>query len=177
MRRVILDLCSGSGAWSQPYFDAGYDVRRFEVANGFDVRLALYPDAIVQGVLAAPPCTVFSYARNRYPPTDDELRAALSVVDACIRIATLAKPKWWALENPVNKLRRFLGEPAFTFRQWEYGDPADKHTGLWGHFTPPMFTVGERTKPSIFKTAQQNADPEDGITPPGFAQAFFEANP
>ncbi len=152
-------------------------MRRFEVANGPDVRLARYPNAIVQGVLAAPPCTVFSYARNRHPPTDDELRAALSVVDACIRIATVVKPKWWALENPVNKLRWFLGEPAFTFRQWEYGDPADKRTGLWGRFTPPMFTVGERTKPSTYKTSRQNADPEDGITPPGFAQAFFEANP
>ena len=177
MKSVILDLCSGSGAWSQPYIDAGYDVRRFEVANGYDVRLARYPDVIVQGVLAAPPCTVFSYARNRYPPTDDELRAALSVVDACVRIATVTKPKWWALENPRNKLRRYLGEPAFVFRQWEYGDPADKPTGLWGQFTPPMFLVGKRTKPSTYKTSRQNADPEDGITPAGFAQAFFEANP
>ena len=177
MTKVILDLCSGSGAWSQPYVDAGYEVRRLELANGHDVRLTRYPDGPIHGVLAAPPCTVFSYARNRYQPTDDELRLALSVVDSCIRIATIARPKWWALENPVNKLRRFIGEPAFTFRQWEYGDAADKNTGLWGSFNPPMFVVGERTKPSTFGTKKKNADPKDGITPPGFAQAFFEANP
>ena len=181
MKRIILDLCSGSGAWSQPYVDSGgYDVHHIEMADGHqnkDVRLLRYEGDYVHGVLAAPPCTVFSYARNRYPPTDEELLAALSVVDACVRIATVTKPKWWALENPVNKLRWFLGPPAFTFRQWEDGDPAHKNTGLWGNFNPPMFQVGERTKASTFKTSLQNADPEDGITPPGFARAFFEANP
>ena len=25
--RIILDLCGGTGAWSKPYKDAGYDVR------------------------------------------------------------------------------------------------------------------------------------------------------
>jgi ubiquinone/menaquinone biosynthesis C-methylase UbiE len=28
--KVILDLCGGSGAWSKPYKDAGYDVRVLE---------------------------------------------------------------------------------------------------------------------------------------------------
>ena len=179
-RGVILDLCSGSGAWSQPYVDAGYDVHRIELEDGHqgrDVRLFRFPDSDIHGILAAPPCTVFSYARNRYPPSDNEVRAAISVVDACVRIATVTKPKWWVLENPINKVRWFLGPPVFTFRQWEYGDPAEKPTGLWGRFTPPMFRVGKRTKPSTFKTKKENASPRDGITQAGFAQAFFEANP
>lgn len=25
--KIILDLCGGTGAWSKPYSDAGYDVR------------------------------------------------------------------------------------------------------------------------------------------------------
>ena len=25
--RIILDLCGGTGAWSRPYKEAGYDVR------------------------------------------------------------------------------------------------------------------------------------------------------
>ena len=25
--RIILDLCGGTGSWSKPYKDAGYDVR------------------------------------------------------------------------------------------------------------------------------------------------------
>lgn len=27
MKKIILDLCGGSGSWSKPYKDAGYDVR------------------------------------------------------------------------------------------------------------------------------------------------------
>ena len=26
-KKIILDLCGGTGAWSKPYADAGYDVR------------------------------------------------------------------------------------------------------------------------------------------------------
>ena len=26
-KKIILDLCGGTGAWSKPYKDAGYDVR------------------------------------------------------------------------------------------------------------------------------------------------------
>ena len=105
---IILDLCAGTGAWSQPYVDAGYDVR-------------LMRHGAAHGILAAPPYTVFSYARNRYEPTDQELRDALSVVDACLRVIFAAKPVWWVLENPVNKLRRYLGPPVWTFRQWALG--------------------------------------------------------
>ena len=27
MGKIILDLCGGTGSWSKPYKDAGYDVR------------------------------------------------------------------------------------------------------------------------------------------------------
>lgn len=157
--RVILDLCAGTGtgAWSEPYVEAGYDVRRIDLPT--DVRLLTFPGN-VWGILAAPPCTVFSYARNRYPPTDAELLAALSVADACLRLVVVCRPSWWALENPLNKLRRYLGPPTMTFKQWEYGDPAHKPTGA-----------------STWGTSTMNAHPDDAITPPLFAQAFFEANP
>ena len=172
--RVILDLCAGTGAWGQPYADAGYDVRRFDLPQ--DVRLEKYAGP-VHGILAAPPCTVFSYARNRYPPTDAEILAALSVVDACLRFVMVCRPSWWALENPVNKLRRYLGPPTMTFKQWEYGDAAHKPTALWGNFTLPIKCAAERTKVSTWQTSTMNAHPDDAITPPRFAQAFFEVNP
>jgi hypothetical protein len=69
----ILDLCGGTGAWSKPYADAGYDVEVVDpLRDGRDVRLFQRVSADIHGILAAPPCTVFSYARNRYPPTDEE---------------------------------------------------------------------------------------------------------
>lgn len=173
--RIILDLCGGTGAWSRPYVEAGYDVRVITLPD--DVRLLRYEQSGIHGILAAPPCTCFSHARNRYPPTEFELINALSVVDACLRAVTIYKPAWWALENPRAKLRHYLGKPQFEFYQWEFGDPGHKPTCLWGSFSLPIKTPGPRLKPSTYKTNVPNANPRDAITPPGFARAFFRANP
>ena len=35
--KIILDLCGGTGAWSAPYKDAGYDVRVITLPE-YDVR-------------------------------------------------------------------------------------------------------------------------------------------
>jgi len=171
----VLDLCGGTGAWSRPYREAGYCVEVVDLPS--DVRLLEWTGARVHGILAAPPCTVQSYARNRYPPTDDELLASLSVVDACLRVIFAQKPRWWALENPRNKLRRYLGPATLEFYQWEYGDPGHKPTCIWGEFNPPPKQPKPRRKPSTFRTKMENASPEDAITPAGFARAFFESNP
>lgn len=175
--KTILDLCGGTGAWSKPYRDAGYDVRLIDLPD--DVRILEFDESLkVHGILAAPPCTIFSYVRQRYGlPKDWEVFDALSIVDACLRAVIIYKPKWWALENPRNKLRRYLGKAPLTFKQWWYGDGQEKPTCIWGDFNMPFFMPGKRTKPSTFKTSKQNADPKDAITPPGFAKAFFEANP
>jgi hypothetical protein len=175
---LILDLCGGSGSWSRPYSEAGYDVEIVDpLHDGQDVRLMKYRKFPIHGILCAPPCTVFSYARNRYMPTDTELQQALSVVDACLRIVTVQQPRWWALENPRNKLRRYLGPAPLEFYQWEYGDAGHKPTCIWGRFALPQKSARARTKPSTWKTKQQNADPKDAITPAGFAEAFYRANP
>lgn len=174
----VLDLCGGSGAWSQPYRETGYDVEVVDpVVDSRDVRLLLAKQGRVHGILAAPPCTVWSYARNRYPPTPAEMVASLSVVDACLRIIAVQRPRWWALENPRNKLRRFLGPARLEFYQWEYGDAGHKPTCIWGDFVVPVKRPRPRTKPSTWRTKRENARPEDAVTPAGFARAFFEANP
>lgn len=58
----ILSLFDLSGAWSQPYSDAGYIVHRVDLAMGVDARLLKAPDMPVHGILAAPP------ARSSPPP-------------------------------------------------------------------------------------------------------------
>jgi hypothetical protein len=173
MRR-ILDLCAGSGAWSEPYAEfPGYEVIRVTLPQ--DVRL-LENVGPVHGILAAPPCTVFSNAGAWVKRSDDELRDALSVADACLRFVAICRPKWWALENPVGKLAKFYGEPRMWFDPCDYGDPYTKKTGLWGDFTIP-----EKNRIAPFGGSYAHRfcgkdKAKRAITPPGFATAFFWAN-
>jgi hypothetical protein len=177
MNKLILDLCAGSGAWSQPYRDAGYLVRRVDLPE--DVRLFPHWKLRVHGILAAPPCTVFAASGARWARTEGEMLQALSVVDACLRFVAICRPKWWALENPVGKLRRWLGPPTMRFDPCDYGDPYTKRTLLWGQFTLPKPAVVLPDGPNPIHRMGPSKDraAKRSITPPGFAQAFFEANP
>lgn len=179
--RVILDLCAGSGAWSEPYQRAGYAVRRVTLPAD-DVRTFI-PPARVWGILAAPPCTEFSLAKNG---RERDFVRGLETVAACHRIILTARPRWWALENPVGLLSRFLGRPAFVFQPHDFGDPWTKRTAIWGEFNAP--TPGPYVRPisgggPICERCSPDAPgpcsvaDHRAITPPGFARAFFEANP
>ena len=187
---VILSLCDHTGNWARPYADAGYDVRLVDIKQGQDVRLLKLPNVPVHGILAAPPCTVFASSGARWPRTDDEMRNGLSVVDACLRVVLMCQPKWWALENPVGKLRQYLGPPVFRFDPCDFGAMAEedaytKRTCLWGSFViPSSLVLGRNTgveptqgskmhlmAPSPERQALRSA------TPMGFAKAFFQANP
>lgn len=182
---LILDLCAGSGAWSEPYLKAGYDVVRVDLLAGDDVRLWAHGRR-PHGILAAPPCTMFCRMRMcRGEPTVGEFREALSVVDACLRAVAIYQPAWWALENPQGYLARWLGPPALKFDPWEYGDPWTKRTWVWGLFTTPRLApvrardswVRKHERGSRRQTGLARTAAERSATPPGFAHAFFEANP
>ena len=182
--RIILDLCGGTGAWSKPYRDAGYDVRLVTMPE-MDVRLYV-PPKHVRGILAAPPCTYFCRMRMcRGTPTDDQFREGLAVVDACLRIISVAKPVWWALENPQGYLHRWLGEPSLKFHPCDFGDPYTKRTWVWGDFRTPRARPVRPTGPLVnSRTGHPKGRKglalnitERSATPPGFAQAFMEANP
>ena len=167
--RLILDLCAGSGSWSAPYEQAGYRVVRVTLPGG-DVRTYVPPPG-VWGILAAPPCTEFSRAKTSQPRDFIE---GMSCVNACLRIVLQAKPVWWALENPAGYLPRFLGPPRDSFEPCEFGDPWTKRTALWGDFTLPR--RGPFVQPTGSAMDRSSAAAR-AVTPPGFARAFFEANP
>ena len=177
MSRLILDLCAGSGAWSEPYLKAGYLVRRIELP--WDVRLIEYDHVLVHGILAAPPCTVFASSGARWVRTPEQIREALSVVDACLRAVAIYRPAWWALENPVGTLRRWLGPPTMRFDPCDYGDPYTKRTQLWGHFNlpKPAGVIPERLNRIHRMAPSPDRAAKRSITPPAFAAAFCEANP
>lgn len=187
--KIILDLCGGSGAWSKDYKDAGYDVRLITLPE-HDVTDYISP-VNVWGVLAATPCTEFSLALNAFPERERNFLMGMIPVNACFRIIWRSNPVFWALENPVGLLSRWLGKPQFIFHPWEFGDPYTKATALWGNFKNPVKKYGKKTaimtEDQIIR-CRENRKPQDSgskeqkaykraITPPGFAKAFFEANP
>lgn len=187
--KIILDLCGGTGAWSKPYKEADYDVRLITLPE-YDVRTYIPPKNIY-GILAAPPCTMFSLARTKAIKPRN-LEEGMEIVCACLKVIwicqyELKSPhaketplKFWALENPKGLLKRFLGKPVLEFDPWQFGDNYKKKTHLWGWFNEPKKLILE--KPNLPKFGSDrgiefrfNAELKS-ITPLGFARAFYEAN-
>lgn len=154
--QTILDLCGGTGSWSKPYRDKGYDVKvltlpDFDVVKWreYDWLIKLINKNKIHGILAALPCTMFSIARNdKTARKPRDLKGGMEIVQACLDIVheCLCRQhrksgeglKWWALENPYSGyLKRFIGEPILTFHPYEYGDPYTKNTAIWGDFNIP----------------------------------------
>jgi len=193
MRKIILDLCGGSGAWSKPYKDANYDVRNITLPD-YDVNIYEPPKG-VYGILAAPPCQMFSFARMKAKKPRD-LKNGMKTVISCLKIiwecqyqierkyTKKTSLKFWALENPNGFLKYFLGKPAFIFDPWNFEDMYKKKTYLWGYFNNPKkiwFIKPDCPKFSDLKsiyydTKIWNRKEARSITPQGFAKAFFEAN-
>lgn len=199
-KKIILDLCGGTGAWSKPYRDAGYDVRVITLPE-YNVTATAFVDNYIHfestkdtmvidtekvyGVLAAPPCTEFSLAKSTKPR---DFKKGIVVVRACVEIIWACrlgnKIAFWAIENPRGFLRQFLGKPAFTFEQWEFGDEGIKPTDLWGYFNEPRKTETDRSnrKSVKYPNGRHNAvgwsrsAEKRAITPQGFANAFYKAN-
>lgn len=192
--KIILDLCGGTGSWSKPYKEAGYDVRLITLPY-YDVRTYKPPEN-VYGVLAAPPCTHFSIAGCHLWNEKDrtgQTAEALDIVYSCLRIIKECKPKFWALENPKGRLRRFLGAPTYRFNQSDFGAPYKKPTCLWGDFN--IFIVPGPINNNLKRFDEMRVSelyqlPEGysldidhckraaqrSILPPAFCQAFFNAN-
>lgn len=205
MNKIILDLCGGTGAWSKPYKDAGYDVRVITLPDydvtkyllddqgihfGRDEEWILWKD--VYGILAAPPCTMFSLARTR-AKTPRDFNEGMQVVENCLHIIwecrKRSKLAFWALENPMGYLRQFLGKPPMTFDPCDFGDNYTKKTDLWGYYNLPKkkpyklteeeeeaYRVNKRKLPNVATMFGSNQAAKRAITPKGFAEAFYKAN-
>lgn len=197
--RIILDLCGGTGSWSKPYRDNGYDVRvithpTYDVFDYFE-----YKDFIknIHGIMAAPTCTMFSLARTT-ASTERDLEGGFKLVHRCLEIIWDCKfngnLKFWALENPMGYLRQILGKPPLTFNPCDYGANYTKKTDLWGYYNLPVLNKKILSQEEIAKCKINNRDlpelPEDYILPKNFksqaarrsmtdsnfAMAFYKAN-
>jgi hypothetical protein len=191
----ILDLCGGTGSWSRPFVENGCKVINVTLPN-YDVRTFSPPNNIC-GILAAPPCPMFSFMRtNAKKPRD--LKCGMEIVISCLQIIwkcqyrikkdtqKYSPLKFWALENPRGMLNWFLGKPAFEFNPYDFGDNYKKNTCLWGHFKSPIKNPIKCDKPKFDRLLTKEIHGEyygtlsrterRAITPNRFADAFFNAN-
>ena len=195
MSKIILSLCDYTGNWSKPYKDAGYDVRTFDLQHNpdHDIRLIKKINEPIYGILCAPPCTAFALSGAQYWPKKDKdgsTLEGLSIVDACLRIVLVHKPRFWVLENPVGRLKDYIGDYCYTFHPYEFAgytnsddDRYTKKTLLWGNFNPPikkplepLKTSAQGSKIQIVGGKSKNRQNFRSATPLGFALAFYQAN-
>jgi len=193
MRKIILDLCGGTGSWAKPYKDNGYQVITLTLPD-FDVEQWIWDKSFVEllqsntvhGILAAPPCTMFSIARNDKTALEKRnLKKGINTVQACLDIVheCLYNPyrvdknslKFWALENPASGyLKRFLGNPPFIFDPSEYGDNHTKKTALWGMFNEPKKTTKALTlkgdENNYVKSVEKYFDEKKHLIPEGYRE-------
>jgi len=144
--KIILHLCADIGSDSKPYRDNGYNVR----CIGKNIGVENYhPPKNVYGIIANPPCTMFSFARTNAKKKRD-LQEGMFLVKECLRIIwecqyeiisdqqRKSPLKFWCIENPMKgSLNWFLGRPVLIFQPYEYGDDYQKMTALWGCFNIP----------------------------------------
>jgi len=187
--KIILDLCGGTGAWSKPYKDAGYDVRLITLPE-YDV-LTYMPPSNIYGVLAAPPCNCFCRPGARWwndMDSDGRTNYAVKVFRRCYFMAIKTAGVFWALENPPGRHMKLMPElprPSYKISPYLFGHPWEKQTYLWGRFN--LFWPTDIVKPISTKRSPSghtqgriaylsSSSPERTITPSGLAKAFFEAN-
>ncbi|MDD5565204.1 MAG: hypothetical protein PHQ91_15930 [Thermoanaerobaculaceae bacterium] len=193
--KIILHLCCNENnpTDSIEYINQGYDVRLV----GKSIGVENYdPPENVYGIIANPPCTMFSIARLNPNFGLRDLREGMFLVNHCLRIIwecqydvksngqSISNLKFWCIENPGSGLLKwFLGKPAFTYQPFEYGENFTKLTALWGMFNEPI-------KPLLFNPISSKRSKATNLNygfsdkqkakrsecPYSFAKAFFEAN-
>lgn len=197
--KVVLSLFDTSGEWSRPWEEAGYQVYRFDIqdnpelgdVNNFNVEFFAdwfgdFYGQEVFAILAACPCTDFARSGCRHfgsKDLDGRTKASVELVHQTLRVIEYYKPALWAVENPVGRIERLGGLPAWrlSFDPCHVGDPYTKKTLIWGRFNadlpvaPVMPVEGSKMhlKYGGRSLATKNAR---SVTPEGFSYAFFMAN-
>ena len=191
--KTILHLCcSKLASDSQIYSEYGYNVIKVGLDFGLDV-MTYKPPENVYGIIANPPCTMFSIARTK-AKTPRDLRQGMETVIACLKIIwecqynlngdqRTSNLKFWMIENPATGfLKWFFGNPVFQYSQHEYGYHLTKRTALWGMFNLPKRPILYNPLPTGSTIGKKHEKTKHDMQtrskcPINFAKAFFEVNP
>ena len=143
--KTILSLFDYSGTWSAPYAAAGHNVVQLDIKHDpelADVRkfsVEYLMDTLgldmVDGILAAPPCTDFAGSGAQYWGTKDAdgtTAASVEMVRQVIRCVEYFKPDFWIIENPIGRLPKLvqgLGKP-LVIHPWQLAGHVDADLSL-----------------------------------------------
>jgi len=169
----VLDLFSGLGGFSAAFEDSDrWDVTTVDIeaefnpdirADVFDLRPSDF-DTDFDVVLASPPCTQFSRAGNHdnwdhenHVPTSAESKDAVGLIYHTLGLIKSQSPAYWFLENPLGRLRWFLGKPTGAVSYCQYGKDYMKPTDIWGDH-PPMAYLRCNEGDNCHQTNQPNRD-------------------
>jgi hypothetical protein len=168
--KVVLSLFDLTGAWSEPWVEAGYQVYRFDIQDkwtmtdettGEEVNLGDINQFSVQyfqdlfgdfegndvyAILAACPCTDFASSGARHFKAKDasgQTLDSINLVKKTLAVIEYWRPSIWAIENPVGRIEKLGGLPPWrlSFEPYMFGDPYTKKTLLWGRFNADLPTA------------------------------------
>lgn len=127
----MLDVCSGLGGASQPFYDNTWDVLRLEnnpllkdVPNTALVDILNLPlenlesSVPIDLIWCSPPCREFSLGyhspRVKAARNKENFDPNMDLLYKCIEIIEYLKPRYWVIENVRGAIKYFkpkLGEP------------------------------------------------------------------
>jgi hypothetical protein len=81
----------------------------------------------------------------------------MEIVGSCFEAVAVLKPKHWLIENPMGRLRWFLGKPPQTIRLCDYGSPYRKLTDLWGDIRLPFLACQHKPIAYVETEGKMNA--------------------
>ncbi len=143
-----LELCSGTGSFSKVAKEMGYDTttvdkeRKFKPDICCDIKY-FDPTSFINKIdilWMSPPCTEFSLSKSTQHRDFDK---GLELVNRCVELMNIIKPKWFIFENPVgflNKLEVLNCFPQYKVSYCKYGFDYRKNTHIWTNIPfEPMF--------------------------------------
>lgn len=201
--KTLLSLYDKSGVWSGPFADAGWNVILWDLGHQtdyyrtftdvMDATADYFYDHIfdnygtVDGILIAQPCTDFATSGARWFAEKDAngvTDLSIELTYQSLRIVDLCNPDFWALEQPVSRIHNLvpeLGPPMMYFNPCDFGDPYNKKTALYGEFNTnlkrsPVAPLEGSKMHRKYGGKSDRTKELRSVTPPGFADAFFQAN-
>ncbi len=163
-RKVVWDLCSGLGGWTEAFVQDGWTVIRIEINEELDfvpytaiwdvkdwmdwIDDYPHPDLVV----ASPPCQEFSLATGK--PIEGRT-PDMTIVKACLDIIDYIKPQWWVLEN-VRGATSFFA-PLIGHHKQALGTRGHPKFFLWGNFPEIIMKPGWTHSISDKHTPQERA--------------------